>query len=1168
MPNWTKKQRDAIDTRGCNVLLSAAAGSGKTAVLVERILKRISEGINIDELLVVTFTNAAALEMRERLAAGLYNMLQTDFKNRDFVYKQLVLLNKAHITTLHSFCLEMIRENFYKLDLNPNFRVADDIEMQLLKNEVLDEIFEERYENAENDFINLVDAYGGERSDDLIKQVILRLYDLSQSTPSPDEWIKRVKLKYMDDKSFFKIIMKDANYKLQKALNSAQKALQILELEGLKKQADVLACEIDILNDLMSACKKWDALYQQINDVKFKRLAFGKNVEEHIKEQVKNLRDEYKKIVDNLKKAFIYTEDDVVRVLNKSRVHVVKICDLVLEFAKEFQIKKLEKNVLDFNDFEHLCLKLLQDEASSSHASNAFSNRFKEILVDEYQDINELQDAIISLLSKGNNVFMVGDIKQSIYRFRLAEPSLFIKKYSDFKENPKKGKAIVMSNNFRCRKKIVDGVNFLFERIMNFDDTKYSEEDKLIYSANYPKADESIKTLDEPIEMHFLEKSENSDEEDLTHIEIQARFVAKRIQQLMSEGYKVWDKDTKSYRDIKYRDMVLLLRSPSVIAETFAQAFKEAGIPAYAEVGSGYFEALEVQTILSLLKIIDNPRQDIPLVAVLRSAIFKFTEEELFKIRLCQIQGTYYDALLEALRKERDLSDKISDFLEKLDDWRTLLRTGDLANLIWTIYMDTGFLEYVSALPYGLQRYANLKALYDRARQYQRTGFRGLYMFLQFLQKIQENRQDLEPAKTLGENENVVRIMSIHKSKGLEFPVVILAGLERSFNFSDINQDVVVHKDLGIGIEYVDLDKRIKYPTPAKLAVAQQLKKELLEEEMRVLYVAMTRAKEKLILTCSVKNLDKNFKNWELGLDVLNAKSFVDWIAPAVIPCLDAMSGTWQVKIHNKLDEFLSEPEKSFSEEYLQKLKSLQPVDAVSSINREKLLKNIAWEYPFKTEAQKPAKVRLEDIKHVLLSDSKNTDEKQYSAVIYKKPKFIYEDTVLPVERGQAMHAVMRHIDFGKNITLEYIENLVQKLETKKLLTPLQAKAVNVEKILKFFESELGKRLVKAYKENKNNVLREVPFTLGLLAEEVYPDIKGSEKVIIQGIIDCVWLEEDKAIVLDYKNNYIPPLKIDEFIAKYKPQVNLYALAVERIFKREVKEKYLYSFELEREFGV
>lgn len=1174
--NWTSQQQRAIDLRNCDVLLSAAAGAGKTAVLVERILKHISEGTNIDELLVVTFTNAAAAEMRSRISSRLDEILKQNPEEQDFFYKQLLLLNKAHICTLHSFCAELLRTHFYYLNINPRFRIADEVEIQIMRSEVMEDMLEKYYEESSDDFIALIDAYGG-KDDSLVKREIIKLYEFARSIPSLDTWLNDVINKYENAELFLSVVQKHVRVMLNSARTKAERAYQLSQRFG--KLCRVVESDLDIINSLSVLLKddKWDEIHNSLDNIEFTRLSKDKEIDLSIYEEIKELRSKYKDIIAELsQKYFIASKAELVDSMQKSYKYISMLCKLTKNFEKAFFKKKLEKNVLDFNDLERLCLRLLTDNSdvqiAHSKLASTISGKFKEVLVDEYQDINELQDAILNILAMDSNIFMVGDVKQSIYRFRLADPDLFINKYQNH-QGREKFELVIMSDNFRCRKNIINGVNFLFEKIMNFksdiksekenSSIKYGEEEYLQYSASYPKPEQNIKTLDEPIEFHILQVNEQTDA-----IEAQACAAAEKIKSLIAEKYYVWVKER--YKPIEYRDIVVIMRSPGSLAEKFVEVFEEYNIPVYVETGKGYFASIEVQTVISLLKVIDNPRQDIPLAAVMRSPIFDFTDEDLARIRLVEKRWDYYNAVVKAAAIENDdLKEKLHRFLIKLKEWKKLLRTGDVAKLIWSIYKDTRYLEQVCAMPGGIQKQANLKALYDKAKQYQSTGFRGLYMFLRFLEKMQENRQDLEPAKVLGENQNVVRIMSIHKSKGLEFPVVIFAGLERSFNLTDLNQDILLHKKLGIGIEYVDIDKKIKYPTIAKTAISLELKRETLEEEMRALYVAMTRSREKLVMLSTVKDFDKKLSTWR-QMDVLEAKNFMDWIAPALIPFEEKKCSAWQV-IFNE-HEPCQKAEKMKQDILMKKLKKMSPVNVdINPTVQQKIFENVKWKYPFRQQTLMPIRINMGEIKHVLIKRGKIDTA---NSSIYKKPKFIHAKKLLPEEIGTAMHTIMKHVDLKENITYECLQRLLKDLKDKKILMDLEAKSVDItiiiQKVKSFFESDIGQRLLKAYERDANNVQREVPFTLTFLANEVYKDkdIDTDEKILIRGVIDCMWYEQDGWVVLDYKNNYILSSETDDFLVKYMPQLNLYALAVEKILKKKVKAKYLYSFRSGKEFSI
>lgn len=1212
MATWTEEQRQAIYNRGCNLLVSAAAGSGKTAVLVERIIQYVCDEnnpVDIDRLLVVTFTNAAAAEMRERVGLAINRALQQNPKS-EHLYRQSTLLNKASIMTLHSFCLELVRENFYHLGIDPNFRIADDTEGELLRLDVLEELLESYYAQGEggSDFTRLVDAYGGRHDDQLIKNLVLKLYNFSRSTPWPDHWLQQMQHNFTAF-DWFSVLQQSVAIELTGIKALLQQAAHLAnQHNGPAVYLPTLEQEQQQLDTLIAAAEQhWEQLYQAFLAVHFAKLPPCRrtDADAELIDKVKDLRDKAKKKLIKLRDSYFNRSAAELREdLLALQPHVAVLVQLVTDFARSYQQQKNRRNLVDFNDLEHYCLRLLMDESSRpghivpSELSNKLKERFAEVLVDEYQDTNEVQETILQLVAKDNNLFMVGDVKQSIYRFRLANPELFLKKYQTYRPaaHPA-GQRIDLAKNFRCRQGVVEAVNFIFQQIMTpqLGEMPYDERAMLVYGAHYPVTDQQS-CLEGPVELYLLDKEgeqQQGEKEDTAAVDLteelsdfarEAKVIADRIKQLMAEGYTVFDKHIGGYRPLTYRDVVILLRSLRGTAEELAEQFRLQGIPAYADLGSGYFAATEVQTMLALLHVIDNPQQDIPLAAVLRSPIVGLTAEELSAIRLAAPGADFYQGLLNTARTDTPLGQKLKQFLQQLDDWRTLARQGSLADLIWTLYRQTGYFHYVGAMPEGTQRQANLRALHDRARRYEETSFRGLFRFLRFLERLQQNKGDMEAAKALGENENVVRIMSIHKSKGLEFPVVFVAGLGKRFNQQDLHQDVILHKDLGLGLVYVDAEKRIKYPTVAKLAIEHRVRMEALAEEMRILYVALTRAREKLVLIGTVNKLHKKLADWCRFLDypgiafpdseLSQSKSYLDWLVPAVLRHPDGeplrqaaqYSGMgkllhhpsrWQVTLPEHQPSQAPTPQQTTM---LQLVQQYQPVPADNRWQGE-LARRLDWQYPHRWLANKRAKTSVSEIKHKFQQWLQQEEQARVRGGFTKSPQFLQEKRQLSgAERGSALHLVMQHVDLTQPVTEERVESLLEQLELRQILTPAERAAVDSRLVVQFFQTSLGKQLLEVAQQD-GRVLRELPFSLALPAHQIYDDLpQTDEKVLVQGIIDCLWYH-DGWNILDYKSDRVPPGGREEIIARYQGQLALYSYAVAVIYRQRVKGAYLYLFD-------
>lgn len=839
----------------------------------------LEENINIDELLVVTFTNAAASEMRARILDAIYEYLDEhpeDAKMRE----QIVKMAKANICTIHSFCLDVIRNHFYEIGISPNIRIGNQSEMELLKRQVLEDLFEEKYESEDKEFLLLIDTYASYKGDDNLKELILNIIRNISSNPFPEEWLQSAveEFNIKEDIGFEKtkwgsIICDEIAQEIE---------MCILELENIKKELAkfyeldkfkiTIENDISRLEDLKSSLNVWDNAVEKANTMKWETWPRDK-VEMSLKDIAKEKRDQVKKKLSKvIGKFFTSNSKEIAKDIQDMYPKIVALQNIILEFNEKFAKEKLEKNVMDFHDIEHFALKILVEtnengEKQPTQVAIEYRDKFKEIAIDEYQDSNLIQEYILNTISNGNNLFMVGDVKQSIYKFRQARPELFISKYETYKlkEQKKQDDAlkIKLFKNFRSRQNVLDVTNLVFESIMGKDlgDIDYNKEEYLNLGADYPENNSNT-------EMYILDLKEDTEDEqeELEQVEksvLEARFVAQKIQDLVNSKMQVYDRK-KGYRDIKYKDIVILLRSTSTLAPIYEKELNKKNIPVFSDTSSQYFDTIEIQTILSLLKIIDNPMQDIPLVSVLRSNIGGFNDNELISIKLngkSEQNEYFYNTFESALKNDEtpsDLKEKMQKFLENIELWRKQNEYMPLHELIWKTYLDTGYYQYVGLMPNGTLRQANLKMLFDRAREYEKASFKGLFHFINYINSLRRANNDMDSAKIIGENEDVVRIMSIHKSKGLEFPVVILASTAKKFNLQDLNEQIIIHQDLGIGVKYIDEKRKIEYPTLAKQAISLSVTKETLSEEMRILYVALTRAKEKLIITGISKDLEKD----------------------------------------------------------------------------------------------------------------------------------------------------------------------------------------------------------------------------------------------------------------------------------------------------------------------
>ncbi|MBB6443497.1 helicase-exonuclease AddAB subunit AddA [Bacillus benzoevorans] len=1235
---WTNDQWKAIMAGGQDILVAAAAGSGKTAVLVERMINKVLakvNPINVDELLVVTFTNASAAEMRSRISEALEKALNADPASVH-LRKQLSLLNRASISTIHSFCLEVIQKYYYLIDIDPGFRIADETEAQLMRDEVLEELFEAEYGKKDNEaFFRLVDSFTNDRSDMALMGIIRELYDFARSNPEPEKYLGQVAAMYdvesftsINELPFIEPLLFDIRLQLDGIKAMLKQALDLTKLPGgPAPRAENLLDDLVIVDTMLTASKdSWNLLYEAMQGWSFSRAKAckGDDFNKELIEQAQKLRDDAKKKLQDLQKElFSRRPESFLRDLKEMQPIMETLVLMVQSFSERFSAVKREKGLVDFADLEHYCLEILLDPdaknngvLSPSNAALHYRDIFKEVLVDEYQDVNMVQETIIGMVTKdgeaSGNLFMVGDVKQSIYRFRLAEPNLFLDKYNRFTNSgDNSGLKIDLARNFRSRKEVLAGTNYLFKQIMGVivGEIEYNEDAELVKGAAYPEEEPY------PIELLLIdvEKDEKETEEDnpaadtvfdadeLEQSQLEARMMAKKIKAMIASRVSVFNPKNKTSRPVMYRDIVILLRSMTW-APQILEEFKQQGIPAYANLSTGYFQATEMTIMMSLLKVIDNPYQDIPLASVLRSPIIGLDEEELAQIRIQQRQGTFYDALTSFCRnkqtgEQEELYDKVKPFLLMLQDWRAMARQGSLSALIWQLYRDTHFYDFAGGLPGGKQRQANLRALYDRARQYEATSFRGLFRFLRFIERMQERGDDLGAARALGEQEDVVRVMTIHSSKGLEFPVVFVAGLGRRFNMMDLRKSYLLDKEYGFAAKYVDIDKRITYPSLPQMAFKRKKKMEMLAEEMRVLYVALTRAKEKLYLLASVKSLQKKLAKWGQTLQSTDwllsdyeraaAVCYLDWIGQALIRHRDFQivleesvrdsypisrefaehPSSWSIVIEKAAETAkIEDAEENAEKTWLEQVEKGSVID-IKSPYKEVIGTRLSWKYPFSAAASHRSKQSVSEIKRQKeASDEASGTEllRRFKKPLLNRPRFMQEKTLTPAEIGTAMHMVMQHIDFSAPINRETILRLIDQMVGRELLTEEQKAVIEPDLICAFFATPLGMRMKLAQKLN-----REVPFSLSLPAALAYADWKGeNEVVLVQGIIDCLFEDESGLVLVDYKTDGITDRFRGGFTEakqilenRYKIQIELYTRAVEEIYKRPVAERYLFFFD-------
>lgn len=1151
---WTKEQKQAIETKDCKLLVSAGAGSGKTAVLVQRIIdKVIKDKIDIDRLLIVTFTNAAASEMRERIQDAIYKKLD-EFPE---LSKQIVLLNKASIMTIDAFCKKVIKDNFFNINIDPNFAVCDSTESELLKLEALDEIMEELYEEGNE----ILDVYSDNKFDENFRNIILKIHSFIQSSPFPNEWLSEKCGMYNTSETDFgktvwgKELIKYARNEIAGGIEELENIIEDLQFNKeaenyvLTLQDDVFQLKALRLNNIT-----WDNFYNEISKIKFITLKRAPKLDEETAEDVKAVRN---KVKDKIQKflrdeIFISSSEEIFADIHSLYNNLKIISNVVIKFDERFKKKKSDKNLIDFSDMEHLCLELLN---SNENIAKMYREKYQEILIDEYQDSNLIQEFIMNKISNGN-LFMVGDVKQSIYKFRQARPELFLEKYNTYPvvEDDSKSleQKILLFKNFRSNKNIIDECNFIFQRIMSKDvgEIDYDEVESLKFGAEY------YPQLGETAEFHLIEKKLSEDEEisqEDNDIEdkpqLEARVVAKRIEELVG-NFDVYDKKTGLMRKAMYKDFAILLRATKNYANYFIEELSVRNIPVFADVNSGYFDRTEVQVIMSLLKIIDNPYQDIPLLAVLRSKIGDFDVNELTQIRLIDKNCPYFEAMQKSVSQGNE---KVLKFLDKLSEWREKSKHLKLGELIWLLYNETGYYDYVSLMSNGDVRKNNLDALLTKAEKYDSTSFKGLFNFINFIDNIKETTGDLSSSKSIGENDNVVRIMSIHKSKGLEFPIVFLCGTSKKFNTRDERNQVILHQDFGFGADVVNLENRITYESIPKLAIKQKMREEAKSEEMRILYVALTRAREKLIVTSMEQNIDKKSDEWSRKLTpylVSTSNSFAEWIGRTIF----STKNDWQIQKWSYTNAIMLN--KDYTDDSYKTL--LENIEKTFNLTEdfEKISNKFEWKYSYNSSTKLPSKITVTELKRLGDETLVSEEQTQLSQEVdmQEAPSFISETGTTATMFGTLLHNVMQRIDFN-DFNIDIVLNAVEEKYKKKVRFYLE----------QFKESDLFFEI-----KNSKRIWREMPFNLSMNVGDVYSDVKDEskdDKVLIQGVIDLYFENEEGDLVLvDYKTD-----KLDsevEFVKRYKVQLDYYKKALETLTQKHVSKVIIYSFNLNKEINL
>ena len=1251
---FTTEQQSVIDARNSNVLVSAAAGSGKTTVLVERIIQRITgdNPIDIDKLLVVTFTKAAAAQMKEKILAAIQKKLAEEPDNAH-LQRQETLVHGAQITTIDSFCQYIIRNNFNDIGLDPSYRVGDEGEMRLLKADVMEELLEEKYEEGDEDFLNCMEYFATGSRDSDVEEYILKLYDYAMSMPFPEEWLSKRAEDYSSDEDNFEEMLfvtkskELIKHKIEECAQNLSMALRLAtDSDGPYYYASLLESELELIQGIDTGDdKSFDELRADILGISFGRLPTKKDDSVNLdkRELAKAYRDQAKDVIKKLATNYLAEDKHIIcSHMELAKMPVKTLAGLAISFKERFDEKKREKGIIDFGDMEHLALEIILNGGAKQ-----YRDYFEEVMIDEYQDSNDVQECLLSAVSgeseKVYNRFMVGDVKQSIYKFRLAKPEIFMKKMGTYSwEEGEPERKISLHNNFRSRSQVLDGVNFIFEQIMGSDlgGVKYDEDARLVTGGTFPDSGAD----DDAFATELLLTNVGGSASDEAR-ELEARAVALRIQELMESGV-VSGGDGK-LRSVRYGDIVILLRTTKGWDETFRKVLESRGIPAYVESRTGYFSATEVVTVLNFLRILDNPRQDVPLVGVMHSVIGGFSDEELAMIKAYDKHsdksefdsGSFYDILLRCVGEDdasenvavkdestenvsgddnisKYISDelfaKIGHFVDLVDEYRRKAEYLPVNELIRDILDKTHYGEYCAALPGGTKRLANLNMLKEKATDYERTSFSGVFHFVRYIEQLEKYEVDYGEANILDENADVVRIMSIHKSKGLEFPIVFLSGMSKKFNYMDVNQSVVLDVDMGIGANAIDIDKRIKYKTLRKSVMGENMKMDILGEEMRILYVAMTRAKDKLIMTGQTKlNEGDKPKDGELGTELLKysgyrnlfhaedeqpyllpyyLRSQADCYQELVLMALsrhpvyeelcdlcgvscDALKNERQLapftfRIVSGDDLTAEEIGKEVTAEVrLQRL--LSGEDGADKAAKELFNGRFNDSYAFKSFDKLFVKTTVTELKRAKLEQ-----KEEPANIIFDDeeiiPAFMGEKTgkAVGAARGTIYHRVMELLYDEDNKTPDIkVKNLhtwMNEMEAEGRMPENALESVDERDILAFYNSETGKRMKAAY--DSGRLHRESPFMMGINANKIDKEFPESELVLIQGIID-VWFEEgDDIVLLDYKTDKVRDGK--ELVEKYTIQLDYYRDALERVTGKKVKERIIYSFTLGETISV
>lgn len=1244
MPKFTENQQRAVDESGHNILVSASAGSGKTTVLVARVIAKIldaTDPVSVDQLLIVTFTEAAAREMRDRIEAALKDAMQKpeNVERLAYLQQQLTLLPNANISTLHAFALRLIENYYHVIDLDPQFRLlADTAEVELMQQDVMETVFNDLYETDEQ-FSELVETLSTDRDDSGMQQAVLDLYNFANARPDFDGWLDTLAQHYalsagrFVTTDFYQAKLKpellSTLNRLLAQYNNAIAELQVFDDDkNITKRLNQFRDEYELLTALSNQIMlgDWDDIRQNMANLTWPTiqgragkdmdidaktaLAISKDIRDSVKADVTKLRDDF----------FLLDENSLLLVLTKSGEAIAELVKVVKAFTAAFNATKRKKQVLDFSDLEHFALAILADDVTAQ----TLQARYREVMVDEYQDINPLQETVLTALSNGHNMFMVGDVKQSIYGFRLADPSLFTAKYEQFGEQDSQiGQRIVLAENFRSQANVTNFTNLIFTQLMDkqLGDLSYEGPAKLIAGAqDYPA------TLPQTASMLvYLEKDAVADAEasasgaagdtpDKTTGQL--LIIAKKIQALIATG-EVYDRKNQVMRPVQWADIAILEPTRNANLKLL-EVFKQANIPVAINDADNYFQTTEVNVLLSLLQVIDNPYQDIPLAATLRSPIVGLDENGLALIRSVKKEGDYYEAVQVFVQEYatgngdlvassgtfgQAVQAKLVKFLAQVASWREVAQQNKLVELIWRIYEDTGYLEYVGGMPAGLQRQANLHALYERAQSFEQSSYIGLFRFISYVEQLRKNDKDLAVAST-EVTENAVQVMTIHGSKGLEFPVVFLLDATHKFNETDLRQHLTIDADEGVALTYMEPNTRLLMDTPQQALIRLKQKRRIWAEQMRVLYVALTRAEQQLYIVGAYESLAKVQDRWvtgNLSADLvlpeyirLQTNNFMDWLGMGIVrhpnfPAeiltdimpnrqLSADESEMQVHFYNGADVLATQDEPVVTPTDEDKL-ATQLIQAKPFQDFEQMRQVLEYQYEFDAATKTTAYQSVSEIKRqfedpdnlgvpqlILDENGQVAGNRLVAANDFAQPEFIAqgESHPSPTAVGTATHLILQQLDLTQPITRDIIEADIQKLVAQQIIAPEVATLIRVDTIIDLFASNFGRQL----QANAATVKREQPFSLLMQARELFENYTGGdERILIHGIMDGYFITPEQQVVLfDYKTDYVRANDKGAgqaaLIARYRGQLNLYAKALAAMQPLPVSHVVLYALSL------